>query len=176
MTQETHLPSHPWIEHPDHQQDFAHDDTKGGFWHYGPNHTADCVILNNEAIPQIALVTRRDNGLLALPGGFVDTGETALEAAVREAYEEVGVRLSPANSTQIYDGPVADPRASRRAWPHTTAFRFVVEQCQLQAGDDAAAAQWYDISTLSAPEMHGSHFHLAILAISQYTTTPQDRV
>lgn len=172
MTLNTSNLLHPWHDHPDHQHDFAHEDGKGGFWYYGPNHTADCVILSNEENPRIALVTRRDNGLLALPGGFIDTGETALEAAIREAREEIGISLSNISSLQIYDGPVADPRASRKAWPHTTAFRFVIEQCELNASDDAMSAAWYDTSTMSAEDMHGSHFYLARLAISKYETTP----
>lgn len=106
-------------------------------------------------------MTRKDNGLLALPGGFIDLGETALTAAIREAHEEIGLSLLPGNAERIYDGPVADDRATRHAWPHTTAFRFIVsEAVALTAGDDATYANWYPVNTLEKSKLHGSHFSL----------------
>src|SRR4051812_28835738 len=47
-------------------------------WHYGT----------------LLLVRRCDSGMWELPGGRVDVGETAVEAAVRETAEEAGVRVA----------------------------------------------------------------------------------
>lgn len=161
MKQPDALPSHPWMNNPEYTEGFQHIDGKGGFWHYGANRTADCVIMTDEHEPRVALITRKDNGLLALPGGFVDIGETALVAALREAREEIGIVLNTTQAEQIYDGPVADHRATRHAWPHTTAFRFLVaDALALTASDDAVDAGWYSVAALLPEQLHGSHFSL----------------
>jgi ADP-ribose pyrophosphatase YjhB (NUDIX family) len=52
------------------------------------------------------LVVRRGippaRGLLALPGGFIDVGETWQTAAIRELYEETGVKAD-ASTVRLYD-------------------------------------------------------------------------
>lgn len=154
------LELHPWYGDETHSNSFSDIDGKGQFWHFGPNRTADCVIFSDEADPRIALITRKDNGLLALPGGFIDLGETALVAAIREAHEEIGVVLDETQAEQIYDGPVADHRATRQAWPHTTAFRFTIPPTELTPGDDAVRADWYLLDDLEKSKLHGSHFSL----------------
>lgn len=154
------LPLHPWYGDTKHEVDYNDVGGKGQFWRYGPNRTADCIILSDEPEPRVALVTRHDNGLLALPGGFVDLGETALAAALREAQEEIGIILNAAAAEQIYDGPVADYRATRHAWPHTTAYRFVMPAIALTPGDDATHADWYALDKLTPDSLHGSHFSL----------------
>lgn len=160
------LPTHPWLGNPAHTGDFQQVDGKGGFWHYGANRTADCVIMTDEHKPRVALITRKDNGLLALPGGFIDIGETALVAALREAREEIGISLDDVYAEQIYDGPVADHRATQHAWPHTTAFRFLVaDALTLTASDDAADTGWYSVAALSPEQLHGSHHALIVQAV-----------
>jgi 8-oxo-dGTP pyrophosphatase MutT (NUDIX family) len=64
---------------------------------------AVCVIVTSDGEGEAALVlTRRaehlstHSGQFALPGGRVDAGETPLEAARREAREEIGLELAPA--------------------------------------------------------------------------------
>ncbi|MFH9425490.1 NUDIX domain-containing protein [Streptomyces sp. NPDC017529] len=80
-------------------------------------------------------------GDFALPGGYVDRGETALEAAVRELREETGVRITEGDLTLVgvYDDPGRDPRG------RCISVAFVVlvpDSTTAQAGDDARAVQW----------------------------------
>lgn len=161
-----HSSLHPWLHKPAHSGDFAPTDDKGGFWYYGPNYTADCIIFAESPGLHVALITRRDNGLLALPGGFIDHDETALDAALREANEEMGVTLDTVSAKKIYEGPVADHRATRRAWPHTTAYRFIIPKTILVSGDDADHADWYNYEHLTPNLLHGSHYQLVQLALS----------
>lgn len=49
-------------------------------WYEGPNYTADAVVIN-PASKRLLLIQRKDTGQWALPGGFVDEGEIALDAA-----------------------------------------------------------------------------------------------
>ena len=88
---------------------------------------------------------RRHAGEIAFPGGRVDLGETELEAALREAREEVGLEVGPdAVCGRLDDHPspfglIATPYVARIAWPAPLALQasevvetFVVPLASLQ--------------------------------------------
>jgi ADP-ribose pyrophosphatase YjhB (NUDIX family) len=56
------------------------------------NEGADALILDDEG--RILLVRRADDGLWAMPGGWVEPGETREQAVVRETREETGLVVS----------------------------------------------------------------------------------
>ncbi|TGA91892.1 NUDIX domain-containing protein [Streptomyces sp. MZ04] len=70
-----------------------------------PHTTVDAMVIL-ERDGHLLLVERAgtgyDDGLLCLPSGKVDPGESAADAAVREAHEEVGVDLDPAALTPVH--------------------------------------------------------------------------
>ncbi len=69
----------------------------------------------------------------ALPGGFVDYGETLEDAALREAKEETGLDVRLVRQFHSYSDPHRDPRG------HTISTVFLAEAAgQAAAGDDAA--------------------------------------
>lgn len=101
--------------------------------------TVDGVVFDEYG--QVLLVKRKNAPLgWALPGGFVDVGETVLEAVVREVMEETGVDLSEADLSLvgIFDRPDRDPRG------HNVSIAFVatINHQQAVAGDDAADVIW----------------------------------
>jgi 8-oxo-dGTP diphosphatase len=51
---------------------------------------------------RLLMVTARGRDVHYMPGGKIDPGETAAEAAVREAREEIGVELDPAGVTPLF--------------------------------------------------------------------------
>lgn len=68
----------------------------------------------------IVLIARRNPPLgWALPGGFVEVGETLEAAAVREAYEETGLAVELVRQFHTYSAPARDPRG------HTISTVFV---------------------------------------------------
>lgn len=79
----------------------------------------------------------------ALPGGFIDYGETAEAAAVREAREETGLELDGLKQFRVYSDPQRDPRM------HTLTVVFTaVGRGVLRADDDAKAAAVYRLDEL----------------------------
>ena len=73
-----------------------------------PFPTVDIII---ELDNGIILIERRNEPLgWALPGGFVDYGETLEQAAVREAREETSLEVSQLRLVGCYSDPARDPR------------------------------------------------------------------
>jgi 8-oxo-dGTP diphosphatase len=60
----------------------------------------------------LLLVRRRDSGAWELPGGRVDVGESAVEAAVRETTEEAGVQVEVTGFAGLFTDPGHVVRAS----------------------------------------------------------------
>lgn len=82
----------------------------------------------------------------ALPGGFVDIGETVEEAAVREAREETGLDVMLLRQFHVYSDPRRDPRG------HTASVVFIAQAEGDPCGsDDAREAQVFDLARLPAP-------------------------
>ena len=90
-------------------------------------------------------------GTWAFPGGRVEPGETALEAAHRELMEETGVRAGRLHLLGVYSDPARDPRG------HTCSIAYLtrVSAAKARAGDDAADVAWLAIS--GRPSMAFDH-------------------
>lgn len=54
---------------------------------------------------RVLLIRRADNGLWALPGGAMELGESIIECAIREVWEETGLRADGGTPFAIYSGP-----------------------------------------------------------------------
>ncbi|NNN21911.1 MAG: NUDIX hydrolase [Acidimicrobiales bacterium] len=106
---------------------------------------------------QILLVERRNNpyqGFYALPGGFVEDGETLIETAVRELFEETNVSLIPSELVFVahLDSPERDPRGRIITALYGAS---VSGDLKARAGDDAKSLAWFDINSL--PELAFDH-------------------
>lgn len=102
--------------------------------HNNPVPTVDIIIQINGGI---VLIKRRNPPLgWALPGGFVDYGETLEQAAIREAKEETGLTVNLERQFHSY----SDPSRDRRLHTITTVF-IATADGEPSAGDDAAEAQ-----------------------------------
>jgi 8-oxo-dGTP diphosphatase len=64
---------------------------------------ASAVVINDQG--EILLHRRSDNGKWSLPGGSVDPGEQPADAAVREVFEETGIKVVPLRLVGVYSGP-----------------------------------------------------------------------
>jgi 8-oxo-dGTP diphosphatase len=99
-----------------------------------PSPTVDIIIeLSDRPYRPIVLIERRNSPFgWAIPGGFIDYGESAETAAAREAAEETSLQVKLIKQFHVYSDPARDPRK------HTISIVFLAEAIgQPQAADDA---------------------------------------
>jgi 8-oxo-dGTP diphosphatase len=82
----------------------------------------------------------------AIPGGFVDYGETVEQAAVRESKEETSLDVTLVRQFHVYSDPARDPRR------HTLTVVFIARASGTPvAADDAKGIGVFTRETLPAP-------------------------
>jgi 8-oxo-dGTP diphosphatase len=106
-----------------------------------PPVTVDAVIFDEHG--RLLLIRRLNppfKGRYALPGGFLDIGETTEDGCRRELMEEAGIEAGELHLVGVYSDPDRDPRG------HTVsaAYLSVIESAEPQSGDDAASAAWVE--------------------------------
>jgi 8-oxo-dGTP diphosphatase len=81
-----------------------------------------------------------------LPGGFIDYGESAENAAIREAREETSLQVQLVELFHVYSDPKRDPRK------HTISTVFIAKASGTpEGGDDAAEARIFTKDDLPSP-------------------------
>jgi len=111
--------------------------------HKNPAPAVDFLISKDDN-SKILLVRRKNDpfkGMLSIPGGFINEGETAEDAMIREAKEETSLDVEPIAILGVYSDPQRDPRM------HTISVTFItrIVRGNEDARDDAAALQWINI-------------------------------
>ncbi|MGH9938026.1 MAG: NUDIX hydrolase [Blastocatellia bacterium] len=122
-----------------------------------PSVTVDLVIFTIAEDDLKVLLIRRGQepfkGRWALPGGFVEIGESLEQAAARELKEEVGVTNVYLEQLYTFGDPKRDPRGRVISVAY---FALVdAERQRIVAASDAAEAKWH--SVFDAPKLAFDH-------------------
>ncbi|MDD5111209.1 MAG: NUDIX hydrolase [Candidatus Altiarchaeota archaeon] len=109
-----------------------------------PSLTVDGVVVDRG---RVVLIKRRFPpfaGSWALPGGFVDAGESVEQAVVREVFEETSLKARVVRLVGVYSKPNRDPRR------HTVSVCFLCKRKSgvLNAGSDSKEACWFRLDEL----------------------------
>jgi len=106
----------------------------------------------------IMLIRRKKppfKGELALPGGFVDVGETVEDACIREAYEETNIRVTLKKLIGVFSAPNRDPRG------HNISIAFLCEPLKDSekplAKDDALSLEIVNFTDISSLKLAFDH-------------------
>jgi O-acetyl-ADP-ribose deacetylase (regulator of RNase III)/ADP-ribose pyrophosphatase YjhB (NUDIX family) len=116
----------------------------------GPYVTVDAII----ELPEGIVIIKRSNPPFgwALPGGFVDYGESLEEAVIREAKEETNLDLIKVRQFHTYSDPKRDPRF------HTIGTVFIAKAKGIpEAGDDAAGLKVIKLKEIEKLQLAFDH-------------------
>jgi 8-oxo-dGTP diphosphatase len=106
-----------------------------------PRLAVDIIIQYKEGI--VIIERKYDPKGFAIPGGFVEYGETVEQAAIREAKEETNLDIKLVRQFHTYSDPKRDPRH------HTVSVVFIAKASgDLKAGDDAKQAHIFLLNNI----------------------------
>ena len=122
-----------------------------------PSLTTDVFIYNNKK--EFILIKRKNNpykNYWALPGGFVEYGETVENAAIREAKEETNIDVKIKHLINVY----SDPNRDSRGHTVTVAYTATGDFEKADANDDACDIGIYTIDDLKNLEIAFDHLKI----------------
>jgi ADP-ribose pyrophosphatase YjhB (NUDIX family) len=133
-----------------------------------PYSTADAAVF--DAAGRILLIRRHDSGLWAMPGGACEVEETLATAAVRELYEEVGVRAEALALFGVWDSRRHPSRAALHLYLH-------VVHCRIVEGTPAPSHEALEVGYFAPDALpplhygHGVRVPAACALYREWTTT-----
>ena len=119
-----------------------------------PKLMVDVIIPSERGVVLIRRGNEPFEGRWALPGGFVEVGETVEEAAYREAAEETGLAVEVAHLVGVYSDPERDPRG------HNVSVAFLA---RVLSGDLVAATDASEVAVLDPSSVDLAFDHRKII-------------
>lgn len=130
-----------------------------------PAVTTDCAIFGFDGMKLKVLLIERGldpyKGKWALPGGFVKVDETVDDGARRELREETGLEPEYIEQFHCFSDPNRDPRER----VITIAFFAIVKISEVEGGDDAVRARWFDLDEM--PQLAFDHESIMRMAMTR---------
>lgn len=133
-----------------------------------PSITVDIIIFNKNKLDKFSdeideknknefiLIKRKNDPFRnhwAIPGGFVDYGETVENAAIREAKEETGIDVKLKKLIGVYSGPERDPRGHTI----TMAYLAIGDFGKIKAGSDARDVEIFSFEDIKSMKIAFDH-------------------
>ena len=110
------------------------------------------VIFDDER--RLLLIQRSDNGRWALPAGAMELGESIRDCAIREVWEETGLRATDLTPFAMYTGPAYTYTNQYRHTYQSIMMSFVIHAWDgevRQVTDETLDARWFALDELPDP-------------------------
>ena len=112
---------------------------------------AEVIVLDRQG--RVLLQKRRDNGLWAIPGGYLEPGESFNEAAQREVREETGIEVGSLELLDIFSGKEFYYRYPNGDEVYNVSAAFVARNFQgkIAIDEESLEAGFFDLNGLPGP-------------------------
>jgi ADP-ribose pyrophosphatase YjhB (NUDIX family) len=117
------------------------------------------AVIFDETRTKVLLTRRTDNGLWCVPGGAMESGESAAEACEREVFEETGLKVRVTRLVGVYSNPnqlVIYPDGTK---VHIVALGFEAEIVggELGLSNETTDVGFFSLAEIKDMPMHGKH-------------------
>lgn len=134
--------------------------------------TVDAVVIQSGHVLVVERGAMPGEGLLALPGGFLDADERIADAVIRELREETKIKVPEKVLIGNMKNPTVfdEPKRSSRGRTITTTYLIELPNGPLpkvKGSDDAAKAFWKPISDLKSEDFFEDHYDIIQVMIGQ---------
>ena len=113
----------------------------------------------DEKREKVLLTKRADNGRWCLPGGHMESGESAAEACEREVLEETGLKVRVKRLIGVYSDPdqLVIYRDGKKAFFVIMSFEADIIEGQLGLSDETTDVGYFSLAEMENMPMHGKH-------------------
>lgn len=118
-----------------------------------------CTAIIFDENKRVLLTRRTDNGQWCLPGGAMDSGESAAEACIREMWEETGLHVRVKRFVGIYSDPnqlVIYPDGNK-AFVVALSFEVEIVGGELGLSNETTDAGFFSVTEMETMTMLGNH-------------------
>ncbi len=113
----------------------------------------------DEKREKVLLTQRMDNGRWCLPGGHMESGESAAEACEREVWEETGLKVRASRLLGVYSNPdqLVIYKDGNKAFFVVLNFEVQILEGELGLSDETTAFGWFSLEEMATMPIHANH-------------------
>ncbi len=113
----------------------------------------------DEKREKVLLTQRADNGRWCLPGGHMESGESAAETCEREVLEETGLKVRATKLLGVYSNPdqLVIYKDGNKAFFVVLNFEAQVLEGTLGLSDETTAFGWFSLAEMETMLIHANH-------------------
>jgi len=117
------------------------------------------AVIFNETREKVLLTQRADNGHWCLPGGHMESGESASEACEREVFEETGLKVRATRLSGVYSNPdqLVIYKDGNKAFFVVLNFEVQVLEGEVGLSDETTDVGWFTLKDMESMPIHANH-------------------
>lgn len=117
------------------------------------------AVIFDDSRQKVLLTQRADNGHWCLPGGHMESGESAAEACEREVFEETGLKVRATRLLGVYSNPDQLVIYKDRNKAFFVVLNFEVEVLEGTPGlsEETTAFGWFTLAEMETLPIHANH-------------------